>query len=760
MPEQLPTQNQFEAKLHTLVYPQIAEKAPKLVKNMVAFELIEVNDDESDASAVYVFRIGEHLIFVPVFYHNGDIDGMDLMYLDGDDLFLPLQESWIDYIYGRQPHEVGRLLKKHEQVGGDTRNPLFDTLEATFAKAGSYSPFMKRFLPALRDVFTPEHIKELNTRTDILGVLPKLEKSATESLLRTISGNDEFGRAFFQFYPFNKLAEVASEIDLGRAPSNDPIGDMGIASKSKPVVLTSDNVELSGLALSKKDQDELKRTGAVIRDNRNPLDATQIFRVTVPKAWFNPDQPGSYNIVERNGDTKKALVFTDIVTVGDGKANGLVAVDEDKVGGYFNRSFKLLATDLLDIKNDFNKWFKAGTEITSAELKSGDTFLIVNEKMQTTLPLTFVGRTKGDDNSVTIWVSHEGDCGAVCCCPSYGYGDSDGPMARLGLGEGIVARVKPVEMTYPDERSPFMNDWIEKDIAKGNRDKSEPIREWDYKSGRRVVVLPSADHGNMTNTGNILYAGKECRVVKIDNNPNELKALDSTSMWMMAKNAGIKKLTIRHDRDEFEISCGVVKSGRVTGLQALRHLITVHGVTKDDAFSMMKAATTASVKRPVEPIAYGVKYAMAYPDITPVVGTNELPSTQMYNTPANTDTGKGNEPFLTKDIQTAVQAAQSGQKSVFDTAVLTSLIRRHDIVGGVEEMLGDITMGLDRIGRLLFLIYAHRDDFEEEYGKEEIPLLEDSLKNTFDEMGETLLFLKNKSSKQVGDSGSLGLVTT
>ena len=95
-------------------------------------------------------------------------------------------------------------------------------------------------------------------------------------------------------------------------------------------------------------------------------------------------------------------------------------------------------------------------------------------------------------------------------------------------------------------------------------------------------------------------------------------------------------------------------------------------------------------------------------------------------------------------IQRAQQAASSGQKEIFDTAMLGPLLSatRDDMM--VDRYLGDIFRGMDRIGRILFQFYWHRDDMAERYGKSDMPELEDMLRNDFTGAGKLILKLKQK----------------
>jgi hypothetical protein len=93
----------------------------------------------------------------------------------------------------------------------------------------------------------------------------------------------------------------------------------------------------------------------------------------------------------------------------------------------------------------------------------------------------------------------------------------------------------------------------------------------------------------------------------------------------------------------------------------------------------------------------------------------------------------------------AQQAANQGQKEVLDTSVISGLVKVMDPDTVVDDYVGDLMLGLDRVGRILFMYYWHFDKFKDRYGTQDMPELEDNLKNVFDNMGDLTIFLKQKT---------------
>jgi hypothetical protein len=123
----------------------------------------------------------------------------------------------------------------------------------------------------------------------------------------------------------------------------------------------------------------------------------------------------------------------------------------------------------------------------------------------------------------------------------------------------------------------------------------------------------------------------------------------------------------------------------------------------------------------------------------------EIPVQGMHQATSNKDMYNASRPPDPQTMQSVTEAAQTGQKEVLDTSLLASLLKgtRDDTL--IDKYLGDLVKGLDRIGRLLFNFYWHYDKFEDRYGSGDLPELEDSLRNSFESLGDLVLFLKQKS---------------
>jgi hypothetical protein len=113
--------------------------------------------------------------------------------------------------------------------------------------------------------------------------------------------------------------------------------------------------------------------------------------------------------------------------------------------------------------------------------------------------------------------------------------------------------------------------------------------------------------------------------------------------------------------------------------------------------------------------------------------------------PGNRDLYRPNVEPDSRAARVATEAAASGQREIFDTSILGGLLKVTSDDQLTDQYLGDLMKGMDRLGRILFQLYWHREAFEERYGKTHVPELEDMLRNSFEDLGDLVLDLRQKT---------------
>lgn len=92
-------------------------------------------------------------------------------------------------------------------------------------------------------------------------------------------------------------------------------------------------------------------------------------------------------------------------------------------------------------------------------------------------------------------------------------------------------------------------------------------------------------------------------------------------------------------------------------------------------------------------------------------------------------------------------AATSGMDHLIDHGALAALVKTFDAVSLATSYLDDLEKGVDRLGRIVFLILWKPMDFAERFGEDDLPNLENTLVAAFEKHGDLVLDLRQRSSE-------------
>jgi hypothetical protein len=95
--------------------------------------------------------------------------------------------------------------------------------------------------------------------------------------------------------------------------------------------------------------------------------------------------------------------------------------------------------------------------------------------------------------------------------------------------------------------------------------------------------------------------------------------------------------------------------------------------------------------------------------------------------------------------QVANDASQRGQKEVFDVSALSTVLKATRDDQLTDQYMKPLMKALDSLGRMLMSFFWHGEQFAERYGDAEMPELEDSLRNTFEDLGTLIQAIDSKT---------------
>lgn len=780
-------EGQFEQAFSSLAYSYLKDKSPRLLDFIVGFQLVDRNEDNTKAIGIFGFKVGEQWLYAPVFFLNGDMKGHELLYIKNQDLFVPLKENWVNYLISRKPHVLGESSpQKTHQLGGLMPNLRKLSRPPMSTKSGSdegilVDEWARPMLPVLgafatKQAFDDAHAA-LSDKLDLrrfLSLSPALVKLAYEKCYLAYPA---LKVAFDKFYGPNFFADVKTAADVATTdlvtrakrasfvlppkkkkspfliePKEEekvahPIrtGELRVL-RLRDYLKTAEDKKVDMEApggfktnkpeLTEEEREKLLKDGVLIKDERDPVKTSVAYNTQVRMELSNPMETGLYEILEKPGKFDEMLVIS-APHDGSGKKPFALAIRKSAPKNWINTHATNLWAKQCDcpVKADFVKYVEGLDDIST--LTKGGTYVAIGEKGAGTVPFTvrevFENGTYRVDYQNYARYGQERSAGLPKVDSSAGndpYYSGYDALVHINQREGSSLRSTNGELSIPKSF------------------KLIKISDPPKPDKNKYDIMPCCGPAE---------SGSE-------DSPIQPGSIVDVQMALHEKQA---KVHI-HDvgGNEVYIKSSVHGSRQMDKQAAVIDLVCRHGFTETMARDMLKEAAASYYQN--RPVTFFVKYASPFlqpgPDAPqfpePMTGTEQngynsvasiYPQEDFMPVPGmdSHDTDPSvYDPFFEPDrnaMQVAQEASNSGQKEVFDSSMISGMLKavRQDSL--VDRYLGDLMKALDKIARILFMFYWHQEEFEDRYGKQDLPELEDSLRNAFEMLGDVVLFLKEKS---------------
>lgn len=770
MPAMTASDTNFERTFADLAYARMRDKAPTLLDHLIGFQLIDKNEEETHAVGVFGFKIGKDWVYAPMFFINGELKGHELLYVKSQDAFVPLTEEWVNYILHRRPNILGKPEpRKPSQIG--LRQPDFDVFARPPYSGSKYANVVRPggaiaqrkmeewaadFTKAAAEVSPlDERFKKLDTSMSLTGALRLLPKQAAVNLFVTMKQDAKFAEAIMKFYDPNDLVKAAEEgqdksepyemiLKFDEAPYRDTPKGMPI------VIINGDTSAAMKQGLSDSDKEKLMKDKYVVKDPRTKDNKTRIYKTQLSAELSSPHCSGVYEVLTSSGERKTVVVLTEIKQLGwtstreRDATTAVIDTENKQFGNFYN-------TDVLTTQ------FKGALNVVKgakdpSSLDVGDTAVLFNPVTNRSTGIFSVSNRTTDTDGFTSW--------SVYGCNSLAPTASRQGMFSRGMPLGQAAMNDPA-YNYPEVRHLVFTD---KEGAKW----SQVGESLFVPKGFKVFVIKklSAEEkkrraDNEKKFGPSINPGESSDALSLGTSTSILASITKAAA---AGKSGVCQAAVKttNFRDYF-IHINGNPSEPMSKYAALRSLICQYGLDEEDAVQLVTEAKPRiaktywlkSAQQPMSPTfteppmgtekGYNIPVQYPYTDIQPLQSPALAQNREYYYDDRSVDTGSR---------QDAENAATQGQKEVLDTAVITGLIKTVDSDARVDSYISDLLLGLDRVGRILFMFYWHNEKFKERYGQQDMVELEDNLRNVFKNLGELTLFLKQKTIESDPTDGS------
>ncbi|NBQ69325.1 MAG: hypothetical protein EBU46_11055 [Nitrosomonadaceae bacterium] len=494
------------------------------------------------------------------------------------------------------------------------------------------------------------------------------------------------------------------------------------------VLRFGDKMDTTGL--DAKAVTELTNRGFSIIDKRDSSDVSKVGLFKYTETFSNPTQSGFYPYITEFGTLRYGVVLLHPRQLRANFSSDQAIVldlEAERAGqAYVVETKDLFVKDSITLK-DFSS-VHALLEEPAEALPGYDDYILLNDQLVASQPFRLIENFK--DSSGIRRLKVEPSC--FCGGPARLNSSAD----KRGSNEVVLVLTK-----RPGNALEFRNQavYIPKNF------KLLKVHTSEYYSA------PFDGKGDLKTH---LAKEKEEQARIRASRPGRLYHLDS---YLREKN--VFPLTVQSNGSEYFVSVAGVKAKYNNALECKIGMVVDLGL--DEAQSTEVVEKIAS-SRPVEghiKIAYLGDETLSLEDEQPY--TNELGQPTYGGVPHMdyadmsdgytgdpTQLGLGVKPDIEniqRNVQDATSLAQSGQKEIFDTQSIATLARYSNPNDKIMSYVPNFVTSLDKLGRMLFMVYWETEKFQELYGKDEMPELVELVKNVFNNLGDLIIFMKRKT---------------
>jgi hypothetical protein len=277
----------FEIKFSKLVNGMIAEKVPALNKYKVGFQILTKDDDGTKAAGINAFVVNNVWVYIPVFFMDGAISGLELMYIKQNDVFVPAKDNWVASIKSQGEDLLGKMVEESE-IDADA---ALDSESVSFTDKVAFR--RTDDLLTKDDLLKMMRILPENKSRTFIDKVANMGHQALHSFVSTLHKSPDFANAVLKFHnpkELQKVAEVAKDMVASEVVNAD----------TNEVKLISSMTDSAAKSLSDAEKKMLVQNGVFVQDNRKSF--SKLFEQKVRSdVCQNPTSSGIYDVLLTDG---------------------------------------------------------------------------------------------------------------------------------------------------------------------------------------------------------------------------------------------------------------------------------------------------------------------------------------------------------------------------------------------------------------------------------------------------------------------------
>lgn len=736
----------LEKTFSDLAYSHLRDKSQSLLEYLVGFQMLKQEDDGQRAVGIFGFEIGGDYYYAPIFFLNGEVRGLDSLYSVKSDLFMPLTDGWVNTIINRRQITLGEQDTRAKSQRG-VHVPNYTRLKIIPGGGGTTNLKLAEAMMGSNADLAQLQDVSLTDELNAVGAGPWL-KQAMDSNPRLREAFEKFGYNLIDLIPEPELPQTEKRAAQEAVILVNSITDEGVGE------------------LTDEQREQVLEGGTAVIDNRPEVSKSILYTTEVKRILENPTMGSMYDVLWACGKVTPCLVCP----VADGSNHVFVFCTRDKTYCCIERD-KVFTVRAYS-QSEMNDWLKDNAK-TASDVRPREV-------------VVFISRDGVATPGFCIESVRTGLDGITC----YGVHDTH----RMDAGTGRMSRLSSGWPIRGNNGNPPHNAFMDLSIG-GNGGPASGVPNYTHRPRNpgdcvSEVLVTEVGGSDPRFTKTQCVVNDKCfMALKINSfrlvtdkqpwgdtqhekydDPNYEVILScedfgdyNTVYQAMDKQAA--DLKVWKTGSDITIKVADVLETFRTERDGLHVCMRKLGMSEDDARYLIKSAASQLQKFKFRPTTKYAAQLLDMPETDDADLGGFLTSFHRQQVPFQTlNRGQSvdnrefyryNSPFGgggASDVDGEVdtfevvqQAAQTGEKEVFDAAALGALIKNHNPTDLVDRFLPTIISGMDRIGRMLFLIYWHFEDFEERYGEDDLSEFIDNLRSVFEQLGDVVVFAKKRT---------------
>jgi hypothetical protein len=297
-------------------------------------------------------------------------------------------------------------------------------------------------------------------------------------------------------------------------------------------------------------------------------------------------------------------------------------------------------------------------------------------------------------------------------------------------------------LVTPDLKSsvPFRVETIINDASGSVQYKIHPDYAYGYFDGETYLTVGLGNATSFKRVGSSVIVPKGAVALELPCDKGNLRLGGLATLSSRLIHQGLSPLMVKHDGVEYSVSGGK----NMDKVATLELLLVDHNLSKSASLDLIKEAETAGKASVLVKQATPTPMNFTSTSDQPW-GANPGPSPMEQSPEVNVSNLTSYEdPFLNVPVPSLALKASDMGSNVFDASLLSTLTEIVDPSEEINSYIPDMELAVDKIGRLLFLLWWKYDDFRKSHSPSELVTMEGDLKNLLSKLGTVTLRIKKK----------------